>query len=153
MPRVRDILIVATDPVPSEWYAAAWESHPPAGLDGGPVGVGQRITVERLDHDLAGVVMDASEPAGENLTSHRQWGQLHSVAREIDADEFAESHWNYDADGLLNELAALSRLVRDNAICTEYAARVIEYEDRRGSLQFSAWSTGSPTACASIGTG
>jgi hypothetical protein len=74
--------------------------------------------------------MDAAEPAGENYEATRQWGQLVAFAREIDADEYERDGDNYDAGGELNETIALSRLVRDNAFCSEYAARIIERNGR-----------------------
>jgi hypothetical protein len=73
--RVRDILIVLTE-----------GGHGPE-LDGATpftcllahrvVTVGDGITVEALDDDLAEAVMNVSEPVGENFRPHtRQWGEL-----------------------------------------------------------------------------
>lgn len=76
--------------------------------------------------------MDAAEPAGENFHATRQWSQLVSFVREISEQEYGDDPHhgdNWDRTGSLNETIALSRLVHDNAFCSEYAGRVIERED------------------------
>lgn len=127
MPRVRDVLIVPTDPDPAFLDLPEWQTAPPAGWNA-PVDIGG-ITIEKLDPGEAEAVMDAAEPAGENFRAARQWSQLVAFVREISEEEYAaDPHHgdNWDRTGALAETIALSRLVHDNAFCSEYAGRIIE---------------------------
>ena len=130
MPRVRDILILPTDPEPEFIDLPEWETDPPAGWDGRrPVDLGDGITLGRISDAEAEAVMDASEAAGENFHATRQWSQLQTLVREIDQHEYEAAGAdgdNWDLRHLLSETVALSRLIRDNAFCSEYAGRVIE---------------------------
>jgi hypothetical protein len=130
VPRVRDVLIVPTNPDPAFAALPEWQTAPPAGWNA-PFDLGDGITIEKLDGPLAEAVMDASEPAGENFQATRQWSQLVSFVREVSEEECTREGQhgdNWDSTRALNETIALSRLVHDNAFCSEYAGRVIEPE-------------------------
>jgi hypothetical protein len=130
MPRVRDVLIVPTDPDPAFVDMPEWQTAPPAGRNA-PVDIGDGITIQRLDDAEAEAVMDAAEPAGENFHATRQWSQLVTFVRQISDEEYAAEPQhgdNWDRTGALTETIALSRLVHDNAYCSEYSARIIEGE-------------------------
>ncbi|MGH3041083.1 MAG: hypothetical protein ACRDNG_04985 [Gaiellaceae bacterium] len=130
MPCVRDILIVPTNPDPAAAEDPVWEAHSPVAWEGGAFDLGGGITIQTIDNDEAEALMDASGPAGEHYRATRQWGQFYSFVREIGAAEYEETEDGFDAGNHLGETVALSRLVRDNFYCTEFAARVIEAPDR-----------------------
>lgn len=124
MARVRDILIVPTDDRFRD--LPEWETHPPAGWDGVPADLGDGITIQRLETAEAETVMDASAPAGKDFHPARQFGQLCSFVREVGEEEYEEAPYACDGVGALGDTVALSRLVLDNAYCSEFAARVVE---------------------------
>ena len=105
--------------------------EPPAGGLGLGAALGDGIVLQRIDDDEAEAVMDAAEPAGENYDATRQWSQFYALVREVDEAEYEETGDNYDVGGLMNETIALSRLIVDNAYCSEYAARLIDHNGRR----------------------
>lgn len=129
VPHVRDVLIVPTDPDPGFVDLPEWRTEPPAGWDGAAVDVGDGITICKLAGDEADAVMDAAEAAGENFHATRQWSQLQTFVREISDQEYAaDPHHgdNWDSGHALYRTIALSRLIHDNAFCSEYAGRIIE---------------------------
>jgi len=138
--KVRDLIVCVNDPsvdVPIEEIYA----HPPigeerfAGLDDDrgefveAVELGNGITIEELDQDTAELVMNACTPRGHYFVPVRQFGQRYSFVKEVSLDELEQRHFAWDTDGTLNEALTLSRLVRDNGYSTEYAARLMDYED------------------------
>lgn len=133
MPRVRDIVIVPTDARFTN--LPDWDTHPPASWDNGPVALGDGITIECLSGEDAKAVMDASTPAGENFEATRQFSQLYAFVREIGDAEYQNPHSGWDMTHALTYTLALSRLVLDNAYCTEFAARLIEEPDGRRIIE------------------
>jgi hypothetical protein len=140
--RVRDLVICVGDPsidVPIEEVYA----HPPIGWDRSPgldeerasgefvdtVDLGGGIAIEELDGDTAELVMNACTPRGHYFVPVRQFGQRYSFVKEVSLDELEQRHFAWDTDGTLDDALTLSRLVRDNGYSTEYAARLIDYED------------------------
>lgn len=139
--RVRDLVVCAGDPsldVPIEEVYA----HPPIGWDRHPgvdderfgetvdaIDLGGGIVIEELDRDTAELVMNACTPRGHYFVPVRQFGQRYSFVKEVSLDELEERHFAWDTDGTLDDAITLSRLVRDNGYSTEYAARLLDYED------------------------
>lgn len=132
MPRIRDILIVPTDARFAD--RPEWDTHLPAGWDTGPAALGDGITIERVTTDEAEAVMDASGPAGKNFHATRQFGQLYAFVRAINQAEYDETHYNWDASGALTGTIVLSRLVLDNAYCSEFAGRIVEHDGGRTQI-------------------
>lgn len=139
--RVRDLIVCAGDPsidVPiDEVYA-----HPPIGWDRHPgvdderfgetvdaIDLSGGIVIEALDQDTAELVLNACTPRGHYFMPIRQFGQRYSFVREVHLDELEQRHFAWDTDGTLDDALTLSRLVRDNGYSTQYAARLIDYED------------------------
>ncbi|MFN8160589.1 MAG: hypothetical protein U0R52_06030 [Solirubrobacterales bacterium] len=59
----------------------------------------------------------------------RQFGQRYSFVKEVLLEELEERHFAWDTDGTLDDALTLSRLVRDNGFSTQYAVRLLDYED------------------------
>jgi len=117
-----DYLLVMTD---------LGASAVPAGRDG-PISLPSEIRVECLEQALAERLLDAAEPRGENWEATRQFGVIHAYVRTVwkeasspDPDEL----YNWDHEGRLYPCVQLSRLVRDNAVGTEYAIRLLRRRD------------------------
>lgn len=139
--RVRDLIICAGDPsnhIPIEEVYAhppiGWDRHP--GVDDERFGetvdtmdLGRGIVIEDLDRDTVELVMNACTPRGHYFLPVRQFGQRYSFVKEVSLDELDERHYAWDTDGTLDDALTLSRLVRDNGYSTEYAARLLDYED------------------------
>jgi hypothetical protein len=111
--------------------ADSQEGAVPAGRDG-PVQLPADIRIECLEQEFADRLLDAAEPRGENWGSTRQFGVVHAYVRpvwsEADGTEPDELyHW--DHQGRLYPCVQLSRLVRDNAVGTEYAIRLLRRRD------------------------
>jgi len=140
--RVRDLLVCIGDPsirVPIEEVYA----HPPIGWHRRPgmdeerapgefvdtIDLGGGIIIEQLDRNTAELVMNACTPRGHYFLPVRQFGQRYSFVKEVSLDELDERHYAWDTDGTLDDALTLSRLIRDNGYSTEYAARLIDYED------------------------
>ena len=139
--RVRDLIICAGDPsnhIPIEEVYA----HPPIGWDRHPgvdderfgetvdtIDLGRSIAIEDLAQDTVELVMNAFTPRGHYFVPVRQFGQRYSFVKEVPLDELEERHFAWDTDSTLDDALTLSRLVRDNGYSTEYAARLIDYED------------------------
>jgi len=139
--RARDLIVCAGDPsldVPIEEVYAhppiGWDRHP--GVDDGRFGetvdaidLGGGISIEELDRDTAELVMNACTPRGHYFVPVRQFGQRYSFVRQVPLNELEEHHYAWDTDGTLDDALTLSRLVRDNGYSTQYAARLLDYED------------------------
>lgn len=97
--------------------------------DPGPFDLGRGLTIDRLGHDEAGLVMNACTPRGHNFAPHRQFGQRYSFVRTYGAEEYEARPYRWDPDGLITDALMVSRLVRDNAYSTEFAARIIDHAD------------------------
>jgi hypothetical protein len=140
--RVRDLIVCAGDPsnhIPIEEVYAhppiGWERH--LGMDEvrapgefvDSVDLGGDIVAEELDRDTVELVMNACTPRGHYFVPVRQFGQRYSFVKEVPLDELEERHFAWDTDSTLDDALTLSRLVRDNGYSTEYAARLLDYED------------------------
>jgi hypothetical protein len=138
--RVRDLIVCATDGSDEVPIEELYE-HPPIGEEHHPgldddrgewiekVELGGGITIEELDHDLAELVMNACSPRGHYFVPVRQFGQRYSFVKEVSLQEWEKRHFTWDTERTLEDALTLSRLVRDNGYSTEYAARLIDYED------------------------
>ena len=140
--RVRDLIVCVGDPsidVPMEEVYA----HPPIGWQRRPgmtqerapgefvdtLDLGGDMVIEPLDRDTAELVMNACTPRGHYFLPVRQFGQRYSFVKEVALDELARHRFGWDTDGALSDALTLSRLVRDNGYSTQYAARLLDYED------------------------
>jgi hypothetical protein len=134
--RVRDVIVCATDPS----YDASdgeYQRHPPIGSpilfrqegSAPPVDLGRGVRIDRLSAEDAELVMHACTPRGHYFSPIRQFGQRYSLVRDVDLGVHEEHPFRWDHEGVLWDALALSRLVRDNAYSTEYAARVADHED------------------------
>ena len=123
MPRVRDILVVPTDPN-FDPNAAAWDEHPPAW--DAPIALGVGLRLERLATEEAEAVMDAATPAGRNFHATRQFGQFYSLVLDVPEEAIERRRYGWDPNGAISAALVLSRLVVDNAYCYEFCGRMIE---------------------------
>ncbi len=120
---MRDIAIVptGTDNAPVEDY----RDHPPAsGVD-----LGYDVSIERLSEDDYKLMMAACVPRGHFFFGVPQWGQRYAFVRRVNLDIYRAHPYGWDEDHVLSSAIALSRLVRDNAHCTEFAGRLVDHED------------------------
>jgi len=83
------------------------------GLLVAPVDLGRGIRVERLDDELAALVMHACSPRGHFFVPFRQFGQRYSLVREVPLEQFELARHSWDSDDALWDALSLSRLVRD----------------------------------------
>lgn len=120
--RVIDVLLVCTG---EDGSFEEFQAHPPVGDPPCPLGRG--LSVEQLGGDLADLVMNACSLRGHFFVRARQYGCRYALVLEHPLAQ--ANDWSWDPDGMLIEVMALSRLVRDNAYSTEYAARVVEHAD------------------------
>lgn len=140
--RVRDLIICAADSsadVPVEEVYVhppiGWERHPGMDEKRAPgefvdeLDLGGGIVIRELDRDTAELVMNACTPRGHYFVPVRQFGQRYSFVKEVPLEELKERHFAWDTDGTLDDALTLSRLVRDNGFSTQYAARLLDYED------------------------
>lgn len=135
--KVRDVAICLTGQ--SDGDADEYRSHPPIASpilrrdstehDPGPFDLGRGLRIDRLDADESDLVMNACMARGHHFVPIRQYGQRYSFVREYGPDEHEERPYRWDPGGLITDASMLSRLVRDNAYSTEYAARIIDHED------------------------
>jgi hypothetical protein len=131
---VRDVVVCpGTD---NDATAEEFRAHPPVAfplfeLEGpievGPVELGRGARLDRLASDEAELVMNACTPRGHYFLPVRQFSQMYAFVRDVDPAE-AEKSLTWDRDSVLYDALMLSRLVRDNNISTEYAARVTTCE-------------------------
>jgi hypothetical protein len=52
-----------------------------------------------------------------------------TFVEKVPPDELEHGHYSWDTDGTLDDALTLTRLIRDNGYSTEYAARLLDYED------------------------
>jgi hypothetical protein len=122
---VRDVLLVPTGEAGT---FEEFQAHAPAGSP--PVDLNRELHfIESLPRDEVDLVMDACTPRGHYFVAARQFGCRHALVRELDESTLTENRFNWDGDGVVNAAFILSRLVRDNAYSTQFAARVIDHAD------------------------
>ncbi len=123
MQRVRDIAIVptGTDDAPVEEY----RDHLPA--DG--VDLGHGVSIEHLSDDDYNLMMAACVPRGHFFFNVPQWGQRYAFVLEVELDDYEEKPYAWDTKQTLSSALAMSRFVRDNVHCSEFAGRLVEHED------------------------
>jgi hypothetical protein len=73
--------------------------------------------------------MNACTPRGHYFFAVRQFGGLYAFVLEVDLAAYEEHNFRWDPGGVIMTALQLSRLVRDNAYSTEYAARIVEHAD------------------------
>ncbi len=132
---MRDVIICTT--ADSDAGAHEFQKQPPVGsplrarLEGtaDPVELGRGLRLDRLPDGEAELVMTACTPRGHHFVPIRQFGQRFSFVREVDGSEWDRHPYAWDRDGVMTDALMLSRLVRDNAYSTEFAARIIDFDD------------------------
>lgn len=135
MASVRDVIVCINDSSVELEGDEFWQHLPPGTPDGRwregspPVDLGRGVRLDRLPDDEAKLVMNACSPRGHYFVPVRQFGQRCAYIREIDQASWSQHLHTWDPDRVLWDALALSRLVRDNAHSTEYAARIIEHHD------------------------
>lgn len=147
--RVRDVIICATDPS-VEYSSDDLRNHLPIGLPSpvhhgvstDPLDLGRGVAIERLSKDKTELVMNACTPRGHYFSPIRQFGQRYSFVKEVDLEEFARNRYHWDRDNCLTNALTLSRLVRDNAYSTRYAAQIIDHDDGEQTVVYTLGSEG-----------
>lgn len=132
---VRDVIVCVTGQ--PDVSLAEFRAHPPIaspmelrlGGSADPEPVGRGVMIGRLSDDDADLVMNACTSRGHYFNPIRQFGQRFSFVREIELADWEARRSAWDHDGVLYDCLSLSRLVRDHAFSTEYAARIIDHED------------------------
>jgi hypothetical protein len=122
--RVRDVLVV-----PSPGHRANeedWMANPPVDA---AVDLGNGVVIERIEHELAEQVLEASTPRGLNFDAIRQFGQLYSFWREVPQAEYEAGPFGWDRSQAITEVIAVSRFVLDNPHSFEFVGRVIDRSD------------------------
>ena len=117
-----DYLLVTTD---------LGASAVPAGHDR-PVSLPSGIRIECLGPAFAERLLDAAEPRGENWEATRQFGVVHAYVRTVWKEANGpdpDALYSWDHKRRLYPCVQLSRLVRDNAVGTEYAIRLLRRGD------------------------
>ena len=120
---VRDIAIVptGTDDAPVEDY----RDHPPVRS----VDLGHDLWIGQLSDDDYKLMMASCVPRGHFFFGVPQWGQRYAITHVVDAAEYERRPYGWDESGRLFFVLALSRFVRDNAHCMEFAGRLVDHED------------------------
>lgn len=95
----------------------------------GPAELGRDMRIGRLEDHEASMVFRACTPRGHHFAPIKQFGQRYSFIREVRISEWQSNPYRWDPDGVLHDALAMSRLVRDNAVSLEYAARIVTWED------------------------
>jgi hypothetical protein len=93
------------------------------------VSLGRGLVIDRLSDEDAELVMNACSARGHYFVPVRQFGQRYSFVREVSLEEWEKSPFAWDTDGVIWDALSLSRLIRDNGYSTQYAARIVDYED------------------------
>lgn len=128
---VRDVLIHVTGG--GDFADEDFHAHPPIGFpDRTPVSLADDLRIESLRDEEAEAVMDACTPRGVDFKAYRQFGQRYSFIRSIPVEDFTAEGFNpfaWDHDHRIYEAVVLSRLVVDSATSTEWAARIITFND------------------------
>jgi hypothetical protein len=130
---IRDVLICTTGAGSVEEY----KTHPPIasplaerlGGERTRLDLGSGLRIDRLSREEAELVMNACTPRGHYFHPIRQFGQRYSFIRDVDLGEWEHNPYRWDADDAIWDALTLSRLIRDNAYSTQYAARIADYED------------------------
>lgn len=122
---VRDVLLVPTyhDGSDGEWRESPPAGDPPVDLGGG------LLLVERLTSEENELVIHSCEPRGHFFIPSATFGVRQAYVREIDLSAYEKDPYGWDAEGVISVAYKLSRHVRDNAVSTEYAARIVDYAD------------------------
>jgi hypothetical protein len=124
--RIRDVLLVpATDERVSE---DEWRDNPPAGDPAVDLGRGLSI-VHRLSREENELVMHACEPRGHFFIPAFPFGVRQAYVHVLPVAEYERNPYGWDPEGTISAAYKLSRLVRDNAVSTEYSARIVDYAD------------------------
>jgi hypothetical protein len=93
--------------------------------------------------------MNACTPRGHYFVPVRQFGQRYSFVKEVPIEGLKERHFAWDTDRTLDDALTLSRLIRDNGYSTQYAARLLDYEDGQPTSTAKTSRSGGCTATAS----
>ncbi len=91
-------------------------AHPPAGDPA--VDLGRGLSLEKLPANEAERYMDACVPRGWDLIPARQFGQLYALVRRDAPDPDFPI---FDPDETILAAVSLSRLIRPNPLCYEWA--------------------------------
>lgn len=147
--KVRDLIVCVNDPSIDvsieEVYAhppIGWDRHPGMDEERAPgefvdaIDLGGGVMIEDLGRDTAELVMNACTPRGHYFVPVRQFGQRYSLVKEVALDELEHRHFAWDTDGTLDDALTLSRLIRDNGYSTQYAARLLDYEDGQRCIAY-----------------
>lgn len=128
---VHDVLVHTTGG--GDFADEDFQAHPPIGFpDPTPVALADDLRIKALGEDEAERVMDACTLRGVQFKAYRQFGQRYSFIRSIPVEDFTAEGFNpfaWDHDNRLYEAVVLSRLIVDNATSTEWAARIITFND------------------------
>ena len=125
---VWDVLLVPDYSDPND---PALRTNPPAGDPRVDLGRGL-LLVERLASGQNELVMHSCKPRGHFFIPAFPFGVGQAYVRGIDLDTYERNPYGWDPEGVISVAYKLSRLVRDNNVSTEYAARVVDYgEDRQ----------------------
>ncbi|MGH2714900.1 MAG: hypothetical protein ACRDM7_13625 [Thermoleophilaceae bacterium] len=108
-----------------------FRDHPPVGDP--PFALGRGLEIVALDYALSELIFNACDPRGHFHFMARQFSCRYAFRVEHSPEE--ERHERWDPENIIYEAVALSRLARDNAYSTEYAARVVEYENGELSVR------------------
>lgn len=84
------------------------------------------LWIEKLNNSEAHKIMDACEPPGFEYSCKRQYTQMYSIVRCVSDDQ------EWDSDGSIQAIIALSRLIHPTTISYEYSAIVIR--DSQGNI-------------------
>jgi hypothetical protein len=120
---VRDIAVV-----PTRTDAATGEDfrvHPPAS----GVQLGRGLTIERLSNADYALLMASCVARGHYFFAVPQWGQRYAFVRRVPLEDYEANKYGWDDDHTLSYALQMSRLIRDNSHCSEFAARIVDHED------------------------
>ncbi|MDX6453816.1 MAG: hypothetical protein QOH16_3865 [Gaiellaceae bacterium] len=120
---MRDIAIVPTGT--DDATADDYRDHRP--VDG--VDIGHGVSIARLPDAEYDLMMAACRPRGHFYYSQPQWGQRYAFVLNVQLATYHQNHYGWDQEQILSSALALSRFVRDNVHCTEFAGRVVDHED------------------------
>jgi hypothetical protein len=134
---VRDVLICGVVPAAVDFTPEEIEAHPPIKWprllrevgEAPPAELGRGVRIDRLSREDEKLVMNACTPRGHYFSPLRSAGQRYSFVLEVDLAEYEQHPFWWDRDDRIYDALTLSRLVRDNGYSTEYAARIVDYED------------------------
>jgi hypothetical protein len=143
----RDVVLCVAQPVPiSDSADDDFLTHPPIASptemresigSPGAVELGRGLRIDRLRAGDEELVINACSPRGHYFSPIRNVGQRYSFVRDIDVDQLAERLYDWDPEQVVWDGLVLSRLVRDNGYSTEFAARILDYEDGERTVIYS----------------